>query len=86
MIADDEQNYEDLKFKMAGGAAWMICMRWSLRAIGLVNTVILARLLTPQDFGIVAMATVVVGLLDAVTDFRTDITLLRDHTRGVVAL
>lgn len=46
---------------MAKGAIWMVMMRWSLKAIGLVNTVIIARLLSPDDFGVVAMALIVVG-------------------------
>ncbi len=49
---------------MLHGSFWMIAMRWSIRLIGLVSTVILARLLTPADFGVVAMAMIVVGLLE----------------------
>ena len=82
MTTKDEQSHENLPFQMARGAVWMVGMRWTLRAIGLVNTIILARLLTPQDFGIIAMATVVVGLLDSLTDFRADVALLRDQAAG----
>lgn len=67
---------------MAEGAAWMIGMRWTIRAIGLLNTIILARLLTPEDFGIVAMATVIIGLLNAMTDFNVDTAILRDGKAG----
>lgn len=42
--------------KVAVGAAWMMAMRLSDRAIGLVSTIILARLLVPEDFGVMAMA------------------------------
>jgi O-antigen/teichoic acid export membrane protein len=38
------------------GSLWMIAMRWAVRAAGLVSTVILARILTPDDFGVVAMS------------------------------
>jgi O-antigen/teichoic acid export membrane protein len=41
----------------------MVGMRWAIRSAGLVSTVILARVLTPQDFGIVAMSSLVYGLL-----------------------
>jgi O-antigen/teichoic acid export membrane protein len=57
----------------------MVAMRWTVRAIGLLNTIILARVLTPQDFGLVAMATVVIGLLDAVTSPDVDIPLIRNR-------
>ena len=57
----------------------MVGMRWTIRLIGVVNTVILARVLTPQDFGLVAMATVVIGLLDAVTAINVDLPLIRNR-------
>lgn len=64
---------------MMRGAAWMVSMRWSVRAIGLVNTVILARLLTPEDFGIVAMAMIVVGLLTELAETNVEIALIRNR-------
>ena len=57
----------------------MVAMRWTIRAIGLANTMILARVLTPEDFGLVAMATVVLGLLDAVTTLNVEYPLIRDR-------
>ncbi|MEX0760494.1 MAG: oligosaccharide flippase family protein, partial [Tistlia sp.] len=41
--------------QMLRGSVWMIGMRWVIRGIGLVSTLILARLLAPEDFGLVAM-------------------------------
>jgi O-antigen/teichoic acid export membrane protein len=49
---------------MLHGSAWMIALRWAVRLIGVVSTVILARLLTPADFGVVAIAMIVVGLFE----------------------
>ena len=46
------------------GSLWMVGLRWGLRCLGLVNTFILARLLTPGDFGLVAMAMLVIGLVE----------------------
>lgn len=68
---------------MLAGAAWAIGMRWSIRLLGLVSTVILARLLTPADFGIVAMAMLVVALIDSFSEFGTEMLLMRqqDATR-----
>jgi lipopolysaccharide exporter len=48
----------------ARGAVIVVAMRWTDRLIGLISTLILARLLVPADFGIVAMASIVVGLVD----------------------
>jgi O-antigen/teichoic acid export membrane protein len=50
--------------RMLNGALWMIALRWAVRLTGLVSTVILARLLMPSDFGIVAMAMIVVSTLE----------------------
>jgi O-antigen/teichoic acid export membrane protein len=53
---------------MATGSAWMIAGRWVVRGIGLVSTVILARLLTPADFGLVATAMLVIGALQVLAE------------------
>jgi len=56
---------------MLNGALWMIALRWAIRLTGLVSTVILARLLMPSDFGIVAMAMIVVSTLEIFKSDRT---------------
>lgn len=65
--------------KIVGGSLWMIAMRWSMRVIGLVSTVILARLLTPEDFGLVAMAAITVGLFDLLASTGVDLALLQNQ-------
>lgn len=55
----------------------MVAMRWAMRAIGLVNTVILVRLLTPEDFGVMAMAMIVVAFVDAFNNMGLDLALIR---------
>jgi len=56
----------------------MIARRWALRGIGLVSTIILARLLAPADFGIIAMAMIVVGLLELLAEGGIDLALIRN--------
>ncbi|WP_119422418.1 lipopolysaccharide biosynthesis protein [Desertibaculum subflavum] len=63
--------------QLASGSAWMLAMRWSIKAIGLVSTLVLARLLTPDDFGLVAKAMVLVALLEALTDTGQRVALIR---------
>src|SRR6476646_10453917 len=63
--------------RMLNGALWMIALRWALRLTGLVSTVILARLLTPRDFGIVAMAMIVVGTLEMFNQTGQKLVLIR---------
>jgi O-antigen/teichoic acid export membrane protein len=59
------------------GSAWMIGMRWASRFMGLASMVVVARLLSPADFGIFAVATALIGLMDALTDIGTDLAIIR---------
>jgi O-antigen/teichoic acid export membrane protein len=63
--------------QIARGAAWMMGLKLFERSIGLISTVILARLLTPQDFGLVAMAVAVVALLELMSAFGFDTALIQ---------
>jgi O-antigen/teichoic acid export membrane protein len=56
---------------------WMIAMRWVIRGLGLFSTIVLARLLHPEDFGVVAMAMVVVGFLEVFTYTGVDLAVIR---------
>jgi len=63
--------------QVARGAAWMIGARLTDRMVGFVSTLILARLLTPTDFGLVAMAMAVIGLIELASSFGFEVQLLR---------
>lgn len=52
-------------------------MRWCIRFVGLGSTVVLARLLTPEDFGIAAMGMMVIGFLTRFSQFGTSQHLIR---------
>src|SRR6185312_11589940 len=52
---------------MLGGSIWAISLRWCDRLSGLVSTIVLARLLTPADYGVVAIATLIVGTIEVFT-------------------
>ncbi len=54
--------------KIFAGALIVVSMRWSDRLIGVISTLVLARLLVPDDFGVVAMASLFVGLVDVLLD------------------
>ncbi|MEO0378624.1 MAG: lipopolysaccharide biosynthesis protein [Pseudomonadota bacterium] len=55
-----------------------------IRCLSLINIAILGRLLSPDDFGVVALAMVVVGFLEALTNNQFETALIRqkdaDHT------
>jgi O-antigen/teichoic acid export membrane protein len=68
--------------RMAKGVAWMVGLRFVVRSIGILSTIILARLLMPQDFGLVALASLLYGLLEVMGDFSFDQALIRDQEAG----
>jgi O-antigen/teichoic acid export membrane protein len=63
--------------KIASGAAWMVLFRVLERAIGLISTLILARLLVPADFGVIAMAMSFVAILELLWTFSFDSALIQ---------
>ncbi len=65
---------------MASGAIWMVLALLVQRLLGLVSTLILARVLIPHDFGIVAMAMSFVALLEMLGAFGFDVALIQKQT------
>ena len=60
------------------GALLTVAMRWADRAVGFVSVLLLARLLTPADIGIIAMASLVIGLADMLLDLGVHVPLIRN--------
>ena len=65
---------------MARGAIWMVLFKMLERSMGLVSMLILARLLVPADFGLVAMATSLIALLELFSAFGLDTALIHHLT------
>ncbi|MGE0099210.1 MAG: lipopolysaccharide biosynthesis protein [Hydrogenophaga sp.] len=64
------------------GALWTVGSRWAIKGIGFLNTVIMARLLVPEDYGVVAIAMLIVSFIQALVDFGAANALLRKDTVG----
>lgn len=64
-----QQDVQESARWMLRGAAWMFLLRLIIRLATLVNMVVLARLLTPDDFGIIALAVATLGLVEVLADF-----------------
>lgn len=60
------------------GSLWTVSMRWGIRALGMVSVVVLARLLSPEDFAIVAMAMMLVAAMSIFTEVGVTAVLIRD--------
>lgn len=69
-----------LSGRVAAAAVWAIGMRVGERVLGIVSTLILARLLVPADYGLVAMATVVIAFMETLTASGVD-TVMISKTR-----
>ena len=71
-----------IRSSMARGAVWMVLFKLLERSLGMISMLILARLLVPADFGLMAMATSLVALLELITAFGVDTALVqrRDAT------
>ena len=62
---------------MLRGSLWMVAMRWCIRCVGLVSTLVLVRVLAPQDFGILAIATIVTGFFEVFAETGQRLALIR---------
>jgi len=51
-----------LQQKVLKGSLWELAVSWLKRTIGLISTIILLRILEPADFGLVALATMIMLL------------------------
>lgn len=70
-------SHESPKRSLLRGAAWTVGTRWGIKALAFINTVIMARLLLPADYGVVAMAMIVVGLIQTMMDFGAATAIVR---------
>ena len=60
---------EPLARRAGSALAWRVISLAGSRAIGLVRTLVLARLLVPEDFGLLAVGVVTIEFLLSLTDF-----------------
>ncbi len=78
---------KELDGALVRGLAWTGAVKWSSQAVAWASTLLVARLLSPEDYGLVGMATVYLGLVNLISEFGvgTTIVTLRDMTEGQIA-
>ncbi len=65
-LFDDTKNYDDsLASRAAKSTFWIIALRLFQRTFGIIKLIILARLLSPNDFGLMGIALLMVSTLDS---------------------
>jgi lipopolysaccharide exporter len=75
----------DTARRVATGAGWLYAYRWLERLLDFLAIVVLARLLAPDDFGLVAIAASFVTIVEGLSAFDVDKALIRsrDHDRKI---
>ena len=72
-----------LNRRVTRGAVWMIALRYADRIVGLLSTIVLARLLVPAGFGLVALAITMIAAISVLAEFGFESALIQrqDATR-----
>jgi O-antigen/teichoic acid export membrane protein len=66
-----------MKLEIFKGALWTFLFRLIDRGLGLISVLVLARLLVPADFGLIAMATALTAMVELFTAFGFELALLQ---------
>ena len=67
----------EINLQMAKGAGWMTLFTLLSRVQGLISMIILARLLIPKDFGIIAMASSLIAGVELLTALGLHVVLIQ---------
>lgn len=70
---------KDARSRLLKGALWIGLTRVLVNAIGFVSTIILARLLVPEDFGLVAIASSVAAIFASVSELSLSQALIQHN-------
>lgn len=65
--------------KAIKGISWVGALRASMRGIAVLRTIILARILTPSQFGLVGIAVLVLGLVEMLTETGINVFLVQEE-------
>jgi lipopolysaccharide exporter len=65
-----------MKDKLAKGVAWLGAAKIIINILALLSTLLLARLLSPEDFGLVALATTMLTIISSLTDLSLNSALI----------
>jgi lipopolysaccharide exporter len=91
-LRSDARSAEDLKELTAGGLPWMTMSRVGSEVVLLASTMVLARMISPADFGAFAVALIVAGLAVSIPTAGVGMALVqrdlvdREHLEAGVGL
>lgn len=61
---ESQEQHNKTQNKVYSGSAFMLITRLSIKFIGIISTIFLARLLTPEDFGVVAITLAIYAFIE----------------------
>ena len=73
---------KEVNASIARGAAWMLALRFCVKGISLISIMILARLLSPEDFGLMALATSIFMMVELIRSFGFSTALIQKQDAG----
>lgn len=79
-------DFQDLKSKAVTASLWAIVEKFSLQIVQFVVSVILARLLEPRDYGLIALTGIFTSLSAAIIDGGFEKSLIRAKTLDPVQI
>jgi len=65
--------------KILKGAIWTVTLRLFIKSLGLINTTILARILVPEDFGLLALVMSAYAFIQIIRAFGLDTVLIQNQ-------
>ncbi|MFH0880093.1 MAG: lipopolysaccharide biosynthesis protein, partial [Lentisphaerota bacterium] len=71
-----------LRQRAARAGVWIVAVKAVQRSLGLVRMVVLARLLSPAEFGVYGFASLAIAFLDMFTETGADISVIRRKETG----
>lgn len=81
MTDQEENQYNDIKKKAAKGMGWTYLSFGLAKILNLVTISILARLLVPEHFGVVSLATLTMDYLSVINDLGLSAALIQKRER-----
>ena len=64
IVIKNAQQPEPLSKRVVRGGMWVFALRFTNRGLGFIRTIILARLLAPEDFGLLGIAMLAIATLE----------------------
>lgn len=79
-MPDRNSKSRSLAIRTTIGVIWLMGTRMCVRSLGLISTIVLARLLMPDDFGVIALSSAFMALLTGASKLGFNAALIKFQT------